>query len=181
MEKCVLVWARARHLGQVLLTPSHPLLNCGNIFFQPLSGAFFNFLYPLPMIHPASPLPSFSFPLLYKILCVCACVPVCTHSYVHWLLVSHISSACLSRASSSLSVSVEIVAVHWFSNIRWFKSLCFLLWELAHTERDLAWPTMQMKHHSWMLKMMVPCRNHCRSVSMLENMQGFFSFSNIPA
>lgn len=96
-----------------------------------------------------SPPPLFFFSsFILQSVCCCMCrhtimrIDCCCHTFPQFVWVALLVP---------LSVSIEIVAVRQFSDIRWFnsKSQCSLLRELAHTEAGLAWPTMQMKHHSW--------------------------------
>ena len=112
---CLCVWASLPRLHQLL-----------NKIFKLFSASFFNF-FVLSPCDPSSLLPSL---FLCFTRLVCECVHPAPASLGHppparaWLRLCWDSR------------------VRWFSNIRWFKfkSSCFLLWELAHTETDLARP-----------------------------------------
>lgn len=63
---------RKRHLSQVLLTPSHPLLNCGKIFFQHFPGSFpFSFVFLSTWSFSSLLLFSYTPSFVFVLVCVC--------------------------------------------------------------------------------------------------------------
>lgn len=112
-------WARKQHLGQVFPTPSHSLLNPGNIFFQPFSASFFDFFYSLSLWSIrslSSPLCFFSY-FLTKRECVSMCVCLQTAMYIDcWSHTFPQSVWVILFIPLSTPMSVKIVAIFWLSN-----------------------------------------------------------------